>query len=151
MISLYIHWSALTISKVVCSCRNWSTVIFKLKTPEYFTLRDLSQFETAIFLYSLQKACILELLNNWLTLCSINIQQICPSSKTTLMICFHELLITFHPCCEGLNQPFSTDTVSLQIWGERLVSRRVNKGHLSRNGIANMDCIILQRKEKKAA
>lgn len=74
-----------------------------------------------------------------------------PSCKTTLMICFHELLITFHPCCEGLNQPFSTDTVSLQIWGWRLVSRRVNKGSSSSSGAANMDCIILQSKKRKAA
>lgn len=63
------------------------------------------------------------------------------------MICFDELLITFHPCCEGLNQPFNTDTVSLQIWGWRLVNKRVNKGSLSRSGIANMDCIILWGEE----
>lgn len=152
MISLYMlvclnyFYCCLQLQELEHSC-----VFLKKKTAKYFILRDLSQFETAIFLYSLLEAFILELLNNWHKLCPINIQQICPSCKTTLMIYFHELLITFHPCCEGLNQPFSTDTVSLQIWGWRLVSRRVNKGSSSSSGAANMDCIILQSKKRKAA
>lgn len=139
-----IQWSAWTISDVFYSCRNWNIVSFFI---EEYSWRFCFHGTFLCFL----EAWILELLNNQIKLCSINIQQFCPYSKTTLMICFQELVITFHPCSEGLNQPFSTYMVSLHIWGWRLVSRGVNEGSLSSSGIANMDCVILPSKEREAA